>query len=125
MARKRVLLLLVAAFAVAGASVAVAQASTGGRSHHHDGDWGGGGQGGGGGQPPTATPIKHLVVIFQENVSFDHYFGTYPHAANTDGQPFYASPRTPSVNGLSGAASDEQPEPEQPAAPELLAGGDV
>ena len=29
------------------------------------------------------TPIKHLVVIFQENVSFDHYFGTYPHAANT------------------------------------------
>ena len=30
--------------------------------------------------PPTATPIKHLVVIFQENVSFDHYFGTYPNA---------------------------------------------
>ena len=28
----------------------------------------------------TATPIKHLVVIFQENVSFDHYFGTYPNA---------------------------------------------
>jgi phospholipase C len=27
---------------------------------------------------PTATPIKHVVVIFQENVSFDHYFGTYP-----------------------------------------------
>ena len=26
----------------------------------------------------TATPIHHLVVIFQENVSFDHYFGTYP-----------------------------------------------
>ena len=26
----------------------------------------------------TSTPIKHLVVIFQENVSFDHYFGTYP-----------------------------------------------
>ena len=36
----------------------------------------------------TATPIEHLVVIFQENVSFDHYFGTYPHAANTDGTPF-------------------------------------
>ena len=106
MARKRVLLLLVAAFAVAGASVAVAQASTGGRSHHHDGDWGGGGQGGG---PATATPIKHLVVIFQENVSFDHYFGTYPHAANTDGQPFYASPRTPTVNGLSGALLTNNP----------------
>ena len=39
-------------------------------------------------------------MIFQENVSFDHYFGTYPHAANTDGSPFYASPRTPTVNGL-------------------------
>ncbi len=26
-----------------------------------------------------ATPIQHLVVIFQENVSFDHYFGTYPY----------------------------------------------
>ena len=26
----------------------------------------------------TLTPIKHLVVIFDENVSFDHYFGTYP-----------------------------------------------
>src|SRR5262245_38104367 len=48
----------------------------------------------------TATPIKHLVGIFQENVSFDHYFGTYPHAANTDGQPFHAKPGTPSVNGL-------------------------
>ena len=38
----------------------------------------------------TATPIKHLVVIFQENVSFDHYFGTYPIAANTSGQIFEA-----------------------------------
>jgi phospholipase C len=36
----------------------------------------------------TATPIQHLVVIFQENVSFDHYFGTYPEAANTSGQTF-------------------------------------
>ncbi|MGH3515535.1 MAG: hypothetical protein ACRDQI_03040 [Pseudonocardiaceae bacterium] len=25
----------------------------------------------------TATLIEHLVVIFQENVSFDHYFATY------------------------------------------------
>ena len=30
----------------------------------------------------TATPIKHLVVIFQENISYDHYFGTYPNATN-------------------------------------------
>ena len=51
----------------------------------------------------TATPIQHLVVIFQENVSFDHYFGTYPHAANTDGNPFHALPGTPSVNGLTPA----------------------
>ncbi|RUL74054.1 phospholipase C [Dyella choica] len=50
---------------------------------------------------PTATPIKHLVVIFQENVSFDHYFGTYPYAANAPGEPpFYAKADTPKVNGL-------------------------
>src|SRR6516165_9103976 len=30
----------------------------------------------------TSTPITHLVIIFQENVSFDHYFGTYPNALN-------------------------------------------
>ena len=49
----------------------------------------------------TATPIKHLVVIFQENESFDHYFGTYPNAQNLAGEPpFFASPDTPSVNGL-------------------------
>jgi phospholipase C len=49
----------------------------------------------------TKTPIKHLVVIFQENVSFDHYFGTYPTAANTDGTPFHAAPGTPtSINTL-------------------------
>ena len=52
----------------------------------------------------TATPIKHIVVIFQENVSFDHYFGTYPHAMNPPGEPrFHADPGTPSVNGLKGA----------------------
>jgi len=28
---------------------------------------------------------------FQENVSFDHYFGTYPHAkANNDGTKYFA-----------------------------------
>ena len=26
----------------------------------------------------TRPPIKHVVVIFDENISFDHYFGTYP-----------------------------------------------
>src|ERR671937_2403531 len=38
-------------------------------------------------EPITATPIKHLVVIFQENQSFDHYFGTYPRAKNPPGEP--------------------------------------
>ena len=49
----------------------------------------------------NASPIKHVVVIFQENVSFDHYFGTYPNALNTtDGEPqFHARRNTPSVNG--------------------------
>ncbi len=31
----------------------------------------------------TATPIKHVVVIMQENHSFDNYFGTYPTANGT------------------------------------------
>jgi len=54
----------------------------------------------GGQHSGTATPIKHLVIIFQENVSFDHYFGTYPNAANTSGQPFRAAKGTPKVNNL-------------------------
>lgn len=49
----------------------------------------------------TATPIQHLIIIFQENVSFDHYFGSYPYAENLDGEiPFYASANTPSIDGL-------------------------
>jgi phospholipase C len=58
----------------------------------------------------TATPIKHLVVIYQENVSFDHYFGTYPNARNPQGEPaFFARPDTPTVNGLSGALLHSNP----------------
>ncbi|WP_405780689.1 phospholipase C [Streptomyces sp. NBC_00859] len=57
-----------------------------------------------GGGHATATPVKHLVVIFQENVSFDHYFGTYPKAANTDGTKFTAARNTPkNINTLSNA----------------------
>lgn len=52
------------------------------------------------GNGATTTPIKHVVVIFQENVSFDHYFGTYPKAANTSGQYFKASKKTPKANTL-------------------------
>jgi phospholipase C len=49
----------------------------------------------------TATPIKHVVVIFDENNSFDHYYATYPNAANPPGEPqFTALPNTPSINGL-------------------------
>jgi phospholipase C len=49
----------------------------------------------------TATPIKHLVVIFNENRSFDHYFATYPNATNPPGEPvFKAARNTPAVNNL-------------------------
>src|SRR5262249_12867686 len=52
--------------------------------------------------PATTTPVKHVIVIFQENVSFDHYFATYPVAFNkTPGEPvFFAAPNTPQINGL-------------------------
>src|SRR3954451_14305947 len=64
--------------------------------------------------PAPKTPIEHVVVIFQENVSFDHYFGTYPVAANTDGSKFVASPGTPSVNGLSPALLQHNPNKANP-----------
>ena len=44
--------------------------------------------------------IRHVVVLFQENVSFDHYFGTYPHALNLPDEPrFTPLPGTPKVAG--------------------------
>ena len=58
---------------------------------------------------PT-TPIRHVVVIFPENISFDHYFGTYPVAQNPPGQPrFTALAGTPSVNGLTPALLNSNP----------------
>ncbi|MGB6191098.1 MAG: alkaline phosphatase family protein [Terracidiphilus sp.] len=64
---------------------------------------------------PTATPIKHLVIIYQENVSFDHYFATYPHAKNLPGEPaFFARPGTPSVNGLTGLLLSNNPNASNP-----------
>jgi phospholipase C len=39
-------------------------------------------------QPPVGTFIKHIVIILQENRSFDHYFGTFPGA---EGIPVDAS----------------------------------
>jgi phospholipase C len=44
----------------------------------------------------SAQAIKHVVVIFGENISFDHYFGTYPNAANLPGETkFTAASGTP------------------------------
>jgi phospholipase C len=63
----------------------------------------------------TATPIKHLVVIYQENVSFDHYFGTYPNAANLRAEPpFRPAPDTPSANGLTPALLTRNPNASNP-----------
>ena len=63
---------------------------------------------------PTATPVKHLVVIFDENISFDHYFGTYPNALNP--------PHETRVQGSSGNAPGKWPHvhaaPAQPKFPE-------
>jgi phospholipase C len=66
--------------------------------------------------PATTTPIQHVVVIFQENVSFDHYFATYPVAANNTGNEpsFTAAPNSPSVNGLSGPLLTNNPNSVQP-----------
>jgi phospholipase C len=51
--------------------------------------------------PASTTPIQHLVVIFQEINSFDHYFATYPVALDPPGEPsFQAQDDTPTVNGL-------------------------
>src|SRR3984885_13427092 len=63
----------------------------------------------------TATPIKHVVIIFQENVSFDHYFATYPNATNASGEPrFFALPGTPTVNGLTSALLTSNPNATNP-----------
>ena len=99
MTRKRVrrLMLLGLALATVSAAVITQSAAAGGKGDPNQG-------------PATTTPIKHLVVIFQENVSFDHYFGTYPNATNPAGEPkFTAEPNTPSVNGLQGALLTNNP----------------
>jgi phospholipase C len=58
----------------------------------------------------TANPIKHIVVIFDENVSFDHYFATYPNALNPPHEtPFRPRPGTPAVNGLTPMLLERNP----------------
>jgi phospholipase C len=65
--------------------------------------------------PPATTPIEHVVVLFPENISFDHYFGTYPNAVNSPGEPaFTAAPGTPAVNGLGPALLTENPNQTNP-----------
>ncbi len=80
--RRLILLLAALAFALVDAGMAQARPRTAG-----------------------AAEIRHVVVIFQENVSFDHYFGTYPRAANPPGQPaFHALPGTPVPANLLGSS---------------------
>jgi phospholipase C len=57
-----------------------------------------------------------VVVLFQENVSFDHYFGVYPIAANNDpSEPsFTAASASGSVNGLNGPLLSNNPNSTQP-----------
>jgi phospholipase C len=63
----------------------------------------------------TATPIKHLVVIYDENISFDHYFATYPKAENPAGEPsFKARPGTPAINGLTSTLLNNNPDANAP-----------
>lgn len=69
----------------------------------------------------TKTPIEHVVVIYSENISFDHYFGTYPEAENKPGEKlkgqdapapkFEAKPGTPKVDNLVEAGLEGQQNP--------------
>ena len=70
--------------------------------------------------PPTPTnassAIKHVVVIFGENVSFDHYFGTYPNALNPAGEtPFTAA----TAATVASAPAGTTPLPATPAASKI------
>lgn len=66
-------------------------------------------------QAQSATPIKHVVVIFQENVSFDHYFATYPKALNPASEPaFHGLSASPSVNGLNPGLLSHNPNSHSP-----------
>ncbi len=66
-------------------------------------------------EPDTTTPIKHLVVIYMENSSFDLIFGSYPNALNPAGEPeFIPRPGTPSVNNLNGVLLTDNPNETNP-----------
>ncbi|HWY94205.1 MAG TPA: alkaline phosphatase family protein, partial [Steroidobacteraceae bacterium] len=82
--RKKALAGLIAGCLASGIMSTATQASD------HDRDQG----------PGKRPTIKHVVIIFQENASFDHYFATYPDAKNSEGTRFVARSNTPTVNGL-------------------------
>lgn len=52
----------------------------------------------GGVSPISANPIKHIVVIVEENHTFDNYFGTYPGANGIAGAK--PQPATNSINSV-------------------------
>jgi phospholipase C len=88
--RAHVITVALSAVALTAAGATSALASGGSSAARPDGTSG-----------STVTKIKHLVVIFDENVSYDHYFGTYPYAQNPPGEPsFLARASTPASNGL-------------------------
>ena len=97
---------LVTAGVLLAATVVLPSLTGGSVAADHDRDDGG---------SRTSTPIKHLVVVFQENVSFDHYFATYPQAQNPAGEPrFVPADDTPSVNGLRAALLEANPNAANP-----------
>ena len=77
--------------ALKGAGIAVAAAGLVGASLTYAANQSASAHGG----ANAKSPIKHVVVIFGENESYDHYFGTYPSAPNTDGVRFTAKRGTP------------------------------
>jgi phospholipase C len=95
--------------ALLASSALLVLCSSAGYAEDHDGD---------SRSVKTRTPIKHLVVIYQENNTFDHYFATYPNAANIPGETswigvpaseFHARPGTPAVNGLTPSLLTQNP----------------
>jgi len=112
---------LVGALVICAVAVAAARTSHHRATRHDSNGEGSGSQGQNGGGYREVhhprTPIRHVVVIFGENVSFDHCFGTYPKAANTDGPHFTAAPGTPAVNGLAPATDSSLPPSQRATAP--------
>ena len=76
-------LLFVVLHGCGGASSTIVAGDAGSDGNSSSSSGGGGGDGG-----LAAQKIQHVVVIMQENRSFDHYFGTFPGA---DGIPMGAN----------------------------------